>query len=203
MRIFQQPRHSRHESEKSGGPRKSDGGVLTSTTIQVSEVLEDVCVHFGVDTHPICDKCQMRHNPAGGCVKTELVMKAFELSVLIVKAVAQAELTVKQSVIKAKDKELRSSDVKVLENLAKEVSVLDSSLNKMFKQAESGLESSHGKDKKKSMSRAGTVINGSTGNVIAKIAPLSMTRSRKAPILQQANQTTVIRKLAKPTYHGV
>ena len=33
------------------------------------------------------------------------------------------KLTVKQSVDKAKEKELRSSDVKVLENLAKEVSV--------------------------------------------------------------------------------
>ena len=41
------------------------------------------------------------------------------------------------------------------------------------------------------------------GNVIAKIAPLSMTRARKAPINQQANQTVAIPKLAKPTYHGV
>ena len=101
-------------------------------------------MHFGVDTHPICDKCHMRHNPAGGCVKAELAMKAFELSGPIVKAVAQTELAVKQGVTKAKEKELRSSDVKVLENLAKEVGILASSLNKMFKQAESG----HGKDKK-------------------------------------------------------
>jgi hypothetical protein len=42
-------------------------------------------------------------------------MKAFKLSDPIVKAVAQAELTVKQSVTKAKEKELRSGDVKVLE----------------------------------------------------------------------------------------
>ena len=69
-------------------------------------------------------------------------MKEFELSVPIVKAVAQAELTVKQSVTKVKDKELRSSDVKVLENLVKEVSVLASSLNKCSSRR------NHGKDKK-------------------------------------------------------
>ena len=45
------------KNKKSGGPRKSDGGALTFTVIQVPEVLEVVCVHFGVDTHPICDKC--------------------------------------------------------------------------------------------------------------------------------------------------
>ncbi len=77
---------------------------MTFTAIQVPEVLEAVCVHFGVDTHPICDKCQRRHNPAGGCVKAELAMKAFELSGPIVKAVAQAELTLKQNVTKAKKK---------------------------------------------------------------------------------------------------
>ena len=38
------------KNQKSGGPRKSDGGALTFTAIQVSEVLEAVCVHFGVDT---------------------------------------------------------------------------------------------------------------------------------------------------------
>ena len=34
-------------------------GTLTFTDIQVSEILETVCVHLGVDTHPICDKFQM------------------------------------------------------------------------------------------------------------------------------------------------
>ena len=45
--------------QKSGGARKSDGGALTFTAIQMPEVLEAVCVHFGVDTHPVCDKCHM------------------------------------------------------------------------------------------------------------------------------------------------
>ncbi len=62
-------------------------------------------------------------------------MEAFELSGPIVKEVAQTELTVKQSVNKAKEKETRSSDTKVLESLSKEIHTLDSSLNKMFQQA--------------------------------------------------------------------
>ena len=74
-------------------------------------------------------------------------MKAFEWSVPIVKSVDEAELSVKQRVDKVKEKELRSSDVKVLENFSKEVSVLTSSLNKMFKQVESDRGPSHGKDK--------------------------------------------------------
>jgi hypothetical protein len=60
-------------------------------------------------------------------------MEAFELSGPIVKEVAQAELTVTQSVNKAKEKEPRSSDTKVLESLSKEIHTLDSSLNKMFR----------------------------------------------------------------------
>jgi hypothetical protein len=113
--LFEKPSLTRTEAEikkkeqdgknqKSGGARKSDGGALTFTAIQMPEVLEAVCAHFGVDTHPVCDKCHMRHNPAGGCVKAELAMKAFELSGPIVKAVAQAELTLKQNVTKDKKK---------------------------------------------------------------------------------------------------
>ena len=157
--LFEKPSLTRAEAEikkkeledktqKSGGPKRNEGGALTFTAIQVPEILEAVCVHFGIDTHPVCDKCQMRHNPAGGCVKAELAMKAFELSGPIVKSVAQAELTVKNSVSKAKEKELRSSDVKVLETLAKEISALGSSLNKMFQQAESGRGPPRGKDNK-------------------------------------------------------
>jgi hypothetical protein len=67
----------------------------------------------------------MRQNPAGGCVKTELAMKSFELSGPFVKTVAQAELTAKQSVIKAKEKEIRSSDIRLLESLVKELHTLD------------------------------------------------------------------------------
>jgi hypothetical protein len=90
--LFEKPSLSRAEAElkkkeqdgktqKYGGLKKSDGGALTFTVNQETEILEAVCAHFGVDTHPICDKCHMRHNPAGGCVKAELAVKAFELSV--------------------------------------------------------------------------------------------------------------------------
>jgi hypothetical protein len=113
------------KTQKYGGLKRSDGGTLTFTVNQVSEILEAVCVHFGVFTHPICDKCHMRQNPAGGCVKTELAMKSFELSGPFVKTVAQAELTAKQSVIKAKEKEIRSSDIRLLESLVKELHTLD------------------------------------------------------------------------------
>ena len=75
-------------------------------------------------------------------------MTAFELSGPIVKEVAQAELTVKQSVNKAKEKEPRSIDTKVLESLSKEIHTLDSSLNKMFQQVESDRGPPHVKDKK-------------------------------------------------------
>jgi hypothetical protein len=47
------------KTQKYDGLKKSDGGALTFTVNQVSEILETVCVHFGVDTHPICDKCHM------------------------------------------------------------------------------------------------------------------------------------------------
>jgi len=50
-------------------------------------------------------------------------MKAIELSGPLVKALAQAELTEKHSVIKAKEKEIRSSDIKLLESLVKELDV--------------------------------------------------------------------------------
>jgi hypothetical protein len=82
--LFEKPSLSRAESElkkkeqegktqKYDGLKKSDGGALTFTVNQVTEILESVCVHFGVDTHPICDKCHMRHNPVGGCVKRNQV----------------------------------------------------------------------------------------------------------------------------------
>jgi hypothetical protein len=68
--LFKKPRLTKAEAEikkkeqeggthKYGGPRKGDGGALTFTTVQVPEILESVCVYFGVDTHPICDKCHM------------------------------------------------------------------------------------------------------------------------------------------------
>jgi hypothetical protein len=156
--LFEKPSLSRAEAElkkkeqkgkiqKYGGLKKNDGGALTFTVNQVPEILEAVCVHFGVDTHPICNKCHMRHNPAGGCVKAELVMKAFELSGPFVKTVAQAELTTKQSVIKAKEKEIRSSDIKMLESLVKELHTLDSTLNKTYQQAGSGRGYPNGKTK--------------------------------------------------------
>jgi hypothetical protein len=93
------------------------------------------------------DKCHMRHNPAGGCVKAELAMKAFELSGPLVKVVAQAELTAKQSVIKTKEKEIRSSDIKLLESLVRELHTLDSTLNKMYQQAGPGRRHPNGKAK--------------------------------------------------------
>ena len=52
------------------------------------------------------------------------MVKVFELSGPLVKSVAQAELAAKQSVIKAKEKELRSTDLKVLESLVKELHIL-------------------------------------------------------------------------------
>jgi hypothetical protein len=52
-------------------------------------------------------------------------MKSFELSGPFVKTVAQVELTAKQSVIKAKEKEIRSSDIRLLESLVKELHTLD------------------------------------------------------------------------------
>ncbi len=156
--LFEKPSLSRAEADfkkkeqegktqKYGGLKKSDGGALTFTATQVPEILEAVCVHFGVDTHPLCDKCHMRHNPAGGCIKAELAVKAFELSGPLVKSVAQAELAAKQSVIKAKEKELRPSDLKVLESLVKELHNLDCSLNKMFQQTGSGRGPPNGKVK--------------------------------------------------------
>jgi hypothetical protein len=77
--LFKKPRLTRAETElkkkeqedgthKYGGPREGDGGAFPFTVVQVPENLEAVCVHFGVDTHPICDKCHMQHNPDGGCV---------------------------------------------------------------------------------------------------------------------------------------
>jgi hypothetical protein len=143
--LFEKPSLTRAEAElkkkeqegktqKFGGLKKGDGGGLTFTASQVPEVLKAVCVHFGVDTHPPCDKCHMRHNPAGGCIKAELAVKAFELSGPLVKSVAQAELSAKQSVIKAKEKEIRSCDIKVLENVVTELHNLGISLNKMFQQ---------------------------------------------------------------------
>ncbi len=135
------------KTQKYGGLKTSDGGALTFTVNQVSEILEDVCAHFGVETQPICDKCHMRHNPEGGCVKVELTMKTFELSGPLVKTMAQAELTVKQSVIKSKEKEIRSSDIKLLENLVKERHTLDSTLNKMYQQAGPGRSHPNGKAK--------------------------------------------------------
>ena len=65
--LFEKPSLTRTEAEikkkeqdgknqKSGGARKSDGGALTFTAIQMPEVLKAVCAHFGVDTHPVCDK---------------------------------------------------------------------------------------------------------------------------------------------------
>jgi hypothetical protein len=76
--LFEKPSLSRAEAEfkkkdQEGKTQKydgkNDGGSLTFTVNQVPEILEAVCVHFGVDTHPICDKYHMRHNPVGGCVK--------------------------------------------------------------------------------------------------------------------------------------
>ncbi len=78
----------------------------------------------------------------------ELAVEAFELSGPIVKEVAQTELTVNQSVNKGKEKEPRSSDIKVLESLSKELHTLDSSLNKMFQQVGPGRGHPHGHDKK-------------------------------------------------------
>jgi hypothetical protein len=57
--LFEKPSLSRAEGElkkkeqegktqKYGGLKKSDGGTLTFTATQVPEVLETVCVHFGV-----------------------------------------------------------------------------------------------------------------------------------------------------------
>ncbi len=80
--LFEKPNLSRVETElnkkeqegktqKYGGLKKSDGGALTFTVNQVPKILEDVCVHFGVDTHPICDKCHMHvRKPPQGCVTT-------------------------------------------------------------------------------------------------------------------------------------
>jgi hypothetical protein len=144
--LFEKPGLSRAEAElkkkeqegktqKYDGLKKRDGTVLTCTVNQVPEILSSVCAHFGVDTHPLCDKCHMRHNPAGGCVKAELVMKAFELSGPLVKAVPQTELTAKQSVIKDEEKEIRSSDIKLLESLVRELHTLDSTLNKVYQRA--------------------------------------------------------------------
>ena len=64
--LFEKPSLTRTETEikkkeqdgktqRSVDPRKRDGGDLTFTSTQVSEILETVCVHFGVDT-TICDK---------------------------------------------------------------------------------------------------------------------------------------------------
>ncbi len=100
-----------------------------------------------VSIHPISDKCHMQHKPAGDCVKAGLAMKAFELSGPLVKAVAQSELTTKQSVIKAKEKEIRSSSIKLLESLVKELHTLDSTLNKMYQQAGPGRGHPNGKAK--------------------------------------------------------
>jgi hypothetical protein len=80
-----------------------------------------------------------------GCVNAELAMKVFELSGPFVKAVAQAELTTKQSVIKAKEKEIRSSDIKLLESLVKELHTLDSTLNKMYQESGPGRRHPNGK----------------------------------------------------------
>jgi hypothetical protein len=112
------------KTKKNGGLKKGDGGALTFTATQMPEILEAVCVHFGVDTHHLCDKCHMRHNPAGGCIKAELAVKAFELSGPLVKSVAQAELAAKQSVIKANEKEIRSCDIKVLESMVRSFIIL-------------------------------------------------------------------------------
>jgi hypothetical protein len=111
--------------------------------------------------------------------------------------VAQAELTVKQSVNKAKEKEMRSSDIKLLESLVKELYTLDSTLNKMYQQAGPGRGHPNGKAKLQSMPRVKTVIRGSTGTAIEKIASLGMTPARKEKILQQANPTKIPRKLAR------
>jgi hypothetical protein len=74
-------------------------------------------------------------------------MKTFELSGPLVKAVAQTELIVKQSVIKAKEKGIRSSDIKLLESLVKEFHTLDSTLNKMYHQEGSVRRYPNGKAK--------------------------------------------------------
>ena len=68
-------------------------------------------------------------------------------TLFLVKAVVQAELTAKQSVIKAKEKEIRSSDIKLLESLVKELHTLDSTLNKMYEQAVPGRRHPNGKAK--------------------------------------------------------
>jgi hypothetical protein len=74
-------------------------------------------------------------------------MKAFELSGPLVKAVAQAELTAKQNVIKTREKEIRSSDIKLLESLVKELHTLDNTPNKMYEQAGPGRRHPNGKAK--------------------------------------------------------
>ncbi len=54
------------KNKKSVGPRKRDGGSLTFTDIQVTEVLEAVCA-LRCRYTPICDKCHMWHNPVWDC----------------------------------------------------------------------------------------------------------------------------------------